>query len=346
LTLAELGWTPFFEEAFEPYKTEGLVPARVAIRHHGPCVLLTERGALGGVPAGRLRDEELPAVGDWVVARPLPGERRALIEAVLPRRSAFTRKEAWRRTVQQVIAANVDTVFLMSAFGPDLNARRIERYLAAAWESGAEPVLVVNKTDLTGDPAAGLVEVEAIAFGVPVHPVSAVTGAGMEALERYLLPGRTIALLGSSGVGKSTLLNRLCGREVLLTAEIRADGRGRHTTTHRELVPMPGGALLLDTPGMRELQLWGTEEGLERAFEDVAALAEECRFNDCEHGREPGCAIRAALEDGSLSEERFENYRKLQRELHWLEVRQNARLVAEERKKLRAFARSRKKVKY
>jgi ribosome biogenesis GTPase len=343
LTLAELGWTPSFAAAFEPYTTEGLIPARVAVRHHGPCELLTELGPLGGVPAGRLGEDDLPAVGDWVAARLLPGERKALIEAVLPRRTAFTRKEAWRRAGQQVLAANVDTVFLTTAFGPDLNPRRLERYLATAWESGADPAIVVNKADLTADREAGLAAVEAIAFGVPVHAVSAVTGDGLQALERYLLLGRTVALLGSSGVGKSTLVNRLCGRPVLTTAAIRADGRGRHTTTHRELVPLPAGGLLLDTPGMRELQLWGDEDGLDRTFTDVATLAAECRFSDCAHDREPGCAVRAALADGSLARERFESYRKLQRELRWLEVRRNARLGADQRKRLRALERSRRK---
>jgi ribosome biogenesis GTPase / thiamine phosphate phosphatase len=346
VNLEALGWSPFFEDAFEPHRQKGIIPARVAIRHHGPCVLLTERGELGGVPAGRLGEAELPAVGDWVAARPLPGERKALIEAVLPRRTAFTRKEAWRRTAQQVIAANVDTVFLVSAFGPDLNVRRIERYLAAAWESGAEPAIVVNKADLVTDPTTALAAVQAIAFGVPVHPVSAVTGEGTEALGRYVLPGRTVALLGSSGVGKSTLVNRLCGRTVLATAETRADGRGRHTTTHRELVPMSSGALLLDTPGMRELQLWGTDEGLERTFADITALASECRFHDCAHEREPECAVQAALEDGSLSRERWDAFSKLQRELYWLEVRRDARLSSDERKKRRAFARSMRKVQY
>jgi ribosome biogenesis GTPase len=346
LNLEALGWSPFFADGFEPYREEGVIPARVAIRHHGPCVLFSELGELGGVPAGRLDEPELPAVGDWVAARPLPGERKALIEAVLPRRSAFTRKEAWRRTAQQVVAANVDTVFLVSDFGRDLNVRRLERYLAAAWESGAEPVIVVNKADLVADPAAALADVEAIAFGVPVHPVSAATGEGLEALATYLVRGRTVALLGSSGVGKSTLVNRVSGRTVLATAETRSDGRGRHTTTHRELVPLPGGALLLDTPGMRELQLWGTDDGLERTFADVAALASACRFNDCAHESEPGCAVRAALDDGSLAADRWESYRKLQRELLWLEVRQNARLSADERKKRRAFARSLRKVRY
>ena len=346
MNLEALGWSAFFEDAFEPFRQEGIIPARVAIRHHGPCVLLTEHGELGGVPAGRLDEAELPAVGDWVAARPLPGERKAVIEAVLPRRSAFMRKEAWRRTIQQVVAANVDTVFLVTAFGSDLNVRRLERYLAAAWESGAEPAIVVNKADVASDPAAELAAAEEIAFGVPIHAVSAATGEGMAALERYLLPGRTIALLGSSGVGKSTLVNRLCGRTLLATAETRADGRGRHTTSHRELVPMPGGALLLDTPGMRELQLWGTDEGLERTFADIATLASRCRFNDCAHEAEPGCAVRAALDDGSLPADRWESFRKLQRELYWLEVRQNARLSADERKKRRAFARSLRKEQY
>ncbi|HEX2045651.1 MAG TPA: ribosome small subunit-dependent GTPase A, partial [Gaiellaceae bacterium] len=317
-----------------------LIPARVAVRHHGPCELLSEQGPLGGLPAGHLADADLPAVGDWVAARPLRGERKALVEAVLPRRTAFTRKEAWRRTVEQVVAANVDTVFLMSDLGPDLNVRRLERYLVGAWESGARPAIVLTKADLEADRADAVLAVEAVAFGVPVHVVSAVTGEGLGALGAYLGRGRTVALLGSSGVGKSTLVNRLAGREVLATRELRADGRGRHTTTHRELVLLPGGGLLLDTPGMRELQLWAGEEALDGAFEDVTAFAGVCRFPDCAHDHEPGCAVKAALADGSLPAERWESYRKLQRELRSLEVRRSKRLQAEERRRWRAVERS------
>jgi ribosome biogenesis GTPase len=344
LTLADLGWHESFAEALDALGDDNLIPARVAVRHHGPCVLFTERGDLGGIPAGRLRDEELPAVGDWVAARPLPGERKAVIETVLPRRTAFTRKEAWRKTAEQVVAANVDTVFLVTSFGPDLNPRRLERYLTMAWESGAAPVIILAKVDLAGDPAAEALPVEQIAFGVPVHHVSAVTGEGLDALGPYLGRGQTVALLGSSGVGKSTLVNRLAGREVLVTREIRDDGKGRHTTTHRELVPLPGGAVLLDTPGMRELQLWEASDGLATTFVDVEELAAECRFADCNHETEPGCAIRAGLASGDLDRERWDSYRKLQRELHALAVRQDARLGAEERKKRRRFERSRRRV--
>jgi ribosome biogenesis GTPase len=345
LTLEELGWGAFFADAFQPYKREGTVPARVAVRHHGPCELLTEQGPLGGVPMGRLEDDELPAVGDWVVARPLQGERKALIEAVLPRRSAFTRKEAWERTVEQVVAANVDTVFLVSAFAHDLNARRTERYLTAAWESGAQPVIVLNKADLSPDPAAEAATIEAVAFGVPVHQVSAVSGEGLEALEAYLARGRTVALLGSSGVGKSTLVNRLAGERLMKVRDLRQDGRGRHTTTHRELVPLPAGGLLLDTPGMRELQLWASEDALDSTFEDVTSLFADCRFSDCSHEREPGCAVQAALRSGALSRDRYESWRKLQRELRRLEIRQNARLRAEARKEVRRFSRNVKHMK-
>lgn len=341
--LHDLGWDESWEDAFEPYARRQLIPARVAVRHHGPCELWTERGSVGGLPSGKLTDEELPAVGDWVAARPLPGERKALIEDVLPRRSAFTRKEAWRRTVEQVVAANVDTVFLTSSLGPDLNPRRLERYLVGAWESGAQPAIVLTKADLEPDHVAAALEVEAIAFGVPIHVVSAVTGEGLGDLEPYLSRGRTVALLGSSGVGKSTLVNRLAGRDVLTVRELRADGRGRHTTTHRELVLLPNGGLLLDTPGMRELQLWAGEESLDGTFEDVSALTVDCRFNDCAHESEPGCAIQAALADGSLPAERWESYRKLQRELRSLEIRQSKRLQSEERRRWRRVHKSTRK---
>lgn len=345
MTLEELGWSAFFADAFEPYRREDTVPARVAVRHHGPCELFTEQGPLGGVPMGRLDESELPVVGDWVVARPLAGERKALVEAVLPRRSAFTRKEAWERTVEQVVAANVDTVFLVSAFVHDLNVRRMERYLTAAWESGAEPVIVLNKADLSSDPTAEAAAIEAIAFGVPVHAVSAVSGDGLDVLESYLTRGRTVALLGSSGVGKSTLVNRFADERVMKVRDLRQDGRGRHTTTHRELVPLPGGALLLDTPGMRELQLWAGEEALDSTFDDVVSLFDGCRFKDCSHEREPDCAVQAALRNGTLSRERYDSWRKLQRELRRLEIRQDARLRAEARREIRRFSRNIKHLK-
>jgi ribosome biogenesis GTPase len=346
LNLQELGWDAFFADAFRPYENDNLIPARVAARHHGPCELLTELGRLGGVPAGRLGDDELPAVGDWVAVRPLDGERKAVIEAVLPRRSAFTRKEAWARTVAQVVAANVDTVFLVTAFGGDLSARRLERYLTSAWDSGSSPVIVANKADLAGDRLLELADVEAVALGVPLLVVSAATGEGLEELEGHLKPGKTVALLGSSGVGKSTLVNRFAGRELLATNEIRKDGRGRHTTSHRELVPLPSGALLIDTPGMRELQLWADAEVLDSTFAEIAELASSCRFTDCSHEHEPSCAVKSAIADGSLPRERFASYRKLQRELRALEIRKDARLRSEARKEWRRRQRSMRKSSY
>jgi ribosome biogenesis GTPase / thiamine phosphate phosphatase len=240
-----------------------------------------------------------------------------------------------------VLVANVDVAFLVMGLDErDFNIRRLERYLTTAWEGGADPVIVLNKADLAYDLDAQLAETELVAFGVPVHPVSAETGAGVEELGRYLAGNRTVVLLGSSGVGKSSLINRLLGEERFQIGDVRSDGRGRHTTTHRELVPVPGGGVIIDTPGLRELQLWDADEGLDQAFVDVAELIAACRFSDCQHRTEPGCAIKAALADGSLPADRWESYQKLQRELARLERKLDPKLRSEERKRWAAITKS------
>jgi ribosome biogenesis GTPase len=335
-----LGWTPERETEFEPHRAEGLVRARVAVEHRSAYMLYGEGGELRAELAGRLRHEEIwPAVGDWVAVLP-----PATIAAVLPRRTVFSRKEPWLAAKEQVLAANADTVFVTTALtAVDFKPRRLERYLATAWESGAEPVIVLTKPDLCGDVGGALLEVEAIAFGVPVHPVNGITGEGVEALRGYLQGNRTVALLGSSGVGKSTIVNRLAGTEEMPTAEISDDGRGRHTTRHRELLPLPGGGLVLDTPGLRELQLWDVSQGLDQTFEDVAGFAAQCRFSDCAHEREPDCAVRDALRSGALPRERFDSWLKLQRELARLERRLDARARSEHGQQIRRQERQRRR---
>jgi ribosome biogenesis GTPase len=332
-SLEALGWNEFFADAFAPYEPEGLRPARVAAQERGSVVLFTT--------AETVQARGHAVTGDWVAF----DEERAEIRAVLPRRTQFARKEPWL-TEEQVVAANVDTVFLVTDCGRDFKPRRLERYLTAAWDSGADPAIVLAKSDLADALVETVAEAEAVAFGVPVHAVSSLTGAGLGELTPYLAPGRTVALLGSSGVGKSTLVNRLAGSELLATRAVRQDGRGRHTTTRRELVKLPGGALLLDTPGMRELQLWASETALDETFSDVAELGRTCRFTDCAHGSEPGCAVRAALEDGTLPAVRWESYRNLQRELRALALKQDARLRSEARKERRRFARSQRRTKW
>ncbi len=343
--LAELGWGDDFQAAFAPHAAEGHHPARVGTQSHGLYRLLSPGGEHRAERAGRLHHAsdtvDHPAVGDWVAAD-LRDDGTATIHAVLPRRTKFSRKEAADRTREQVVAANVDTVFIVQALGHDLNARRLERYLTMAWESGARPVVVLTKADLYPD--QDLAEVEAATFGVDLHVTSSVTGDGVPALGQYLGRGQTVALLGSSGVGKSTLVNSIAGQELLATAAVReSDERGRHTTSHRELVPLPDGGLLLDTPGMRELQLWESTDGLEQTFGEIADLIAACRFSDCEHRTEPGCAVRGALADETLPQERWDAYQLLQRELRALEIRHDARLQSEARKERRRFARAQRK---
>lgn len=345
MPLRRLGWDHRIEDTFSPFRSQGLVPARVAREDRDRYLLLDADGERAARLAGRLRHEaqsraQLPAVGDWVAVRAGPAAT-AVIVAVLARSSAFLRKVAGETTDEQVVAANVDTVFLVAGLDHDFNLRRIERYLAAAWESGASPVVVLNKSDLAVALDLRVAEAESVAPGVPVVAVSALAGHGLDALGPWLEPGRTVALLGSSGVGKSTIVNALLGAQRQETRAVRADdSRGRHTTACRELVALPGGALLLDTPGMRELQLWGGDDGVHDAFPDVAALAQACRFRDCAHGGEPGCAVRAAVESGRLDASRLESWHKLRRELRWLATRQDARARAAEEARWKAISRS------
>jgi len=341
LNLQDLGFDAGFAAALEPY--DNCIPGRISAQHRGEYDVLTQAGELRSRLAGRLRHEasssaELPAVGDWVALR------EQTIQGVLPRRSAFQRKVNLGAAEAQVLAANVDSIFVVTGLDADFSARRLERYLTLAWESGAAPAVVLTKADLCEDPGVALLEAEQIAVGVPVHLVSNVTGEGHEELAPYLQPAKTIALLGSSGVGKSSLANRLLGEEAQAVKELAEDGTGRHTTTARELFRLPGGALLVDTPGLREVQLWDADEGLEQAFADVDEVAGGCRFNDCAHMREPGCAVQQAIDEGRLPRERLESYRALQRELERLARKQDARLRSDARKKLVADVRRRRTV--
>ena len=333
--LDELGWDADWALAFEQLQDDNLFPARVAAQHRGSYVVWTGDGELRARPAGRLFyehevGEPIPSVGDWV------GVREATITSILPRRSAFLRKRAGLGSDEQVLAANVDTALLLAGLDDDFSLRRIERYLTTAWDSGAVPVVVLTKTDVCADVSAAVLAVESVAIGVPVVAISNVTGEGLDELAGQLPAGRSAVLLGSSGVGKSTLLNRLAGVDLMRTAAIAADGTGRHTTTHRELVHLPGGALVIDTPGLRELQFWEGDIGA--AFADIEALAAECRFRDCAHAREPGCAVLAAVDEGRLELDRLRSWRKFQRELESIAARTDRRLRAARKKRWKQIA--------
>jgi len=329
--LALYGWDAGWEAAFRPFAGEGLTPARVAIEYNHLLRLYTAAGDVRAQHSGKLLHaatgrHAMAAVGDWVAIRRNPGERTATIEAILPRRTHFSRKAAGELTEQQVVAANIDVVFIVMGLDRDYNPRRLERYLVLVQDSGARPQVLLSKADLVADVEPQIAECQAVAPGADVYAVSVRDGRGLERVRGTLRAGQTGALLGSSGAGKSTLINHLLGSDLLATAAVRAsDQRGRHTTRHRQLVPLPGGGLLIDTPGMRELQLWTAPDSATTSFEDIDALAPGCHFTDCRHRSEPRCAVRAAVEDGRLEASRLESFHKLQDEARSLEARQDVR---------------------
>lgn len=335
--LIALGWDPAWEALRSINAFSDLEPARVALQHRGGYLLYGQAGEQAATISGRMRHEargvgELPAVGDWVLVRD------GIIQAVLPRRTSFSRK-AVLAFEEQVAAANADVVFVVASLSGPPNLRSLERYLTVAYESGAEPAVILTKADLCADVDGAAAAVREIALATPVHAVSVPASLGLAVFDGYCRPGRTVVFLGPSGVGKTTLLNALEGGE-RPTAAIRDDGRGRHTTTHRELVIVAGRGMILDTPGMRELQLWDADGGLAAVFGDIERLAGTCRFGNCSHEAEPGCAVRGAIEGGSLSADRYASYRKLQREEAHITTKRDALARSEERRRHRIFARS------
>ncbi len=345
--LERLGWTAELSQAFPPHAAAGLIPARIAARHRSGYLVHTGLEEMPGEVSGRLRHEGagFPAVGDWVAVSLEGG--RARIEAILPRHSVFERAandptRPGAATTVEVVAANVDLVLIVTGALDDLNLRRLERYLATAWTSGAQPTVVITKIDLVDEPQSLITLVQAVSPGATVLGVSNVTGEGVEAVRALIGPGRTAALLGSSGVGKSSLVNRLLGRDRQAVSDVRSDGRGRHTTTARELLSLPGGGLVLDTPGMRLISP-ADDAGLDAAFADVEALARACRFGDCRHRDEPGCAVRAAVEQGLLEPDRLEGWDKLHRELAHLERKEDPAAQADRRRRSRVIHKAQRK---
>ena len=332
-SLTELGWDDDWSAALTASSHPSAEPGRVARVDLGACTVLTAAGLVRAAT----HHQQSVATGDWVV---LATDDAVRVLDVLPRRTLFRRGSEGGETREQVVAANVDTVLIVNALDVRLSVRRIERYLALVWQSGASPAVVLTKSDVaTADEReAALLATEAVALGVPVHLVSATTGEGMGELSHHLQPSRTTALLGSSGAGKSTLVNFLAGSEVAATGDVRSDGKGRHTTTHRELIVLPGRGMLLDTPGMRAISLWDAAEGVERTFPEIEELIAGCRFSDCSHEHEPGCAVRSAVADGRLRIDRLEAWQKLQRELRHQERRVDARVRQEDRKRWMAMA--------
>ena len=350
MSILRWGWNAYCEAIWKDAERANTVPARVVAQGRGIWRVEGDFEEGSAEVSGKLRraaDQggDWPAVGDWVAVELRDGGSAAVMQEVLPRRSCFLRKMAGKKLVEQVIAANVDTAVLVSALDGDFNPRRVERYLAQCWQSGAKPVIVLNKADACENLREKEEQTENVAMGVPVCLISAKTGQGFGELEAHFAPGQTLVLLGSSGVGKSTILNRLMGHAIQEVEEVReSDSRGRHTTTARQIFVLPGGPLLMDTPGLRELQLWDADEGISHAFADIDAFAAQCRFTNCGHETEPGCAVRKAIRSGALDEDRLANWRKLQREQEFLRRKIDPEARRHEKQRLKQLMRGVRKM--
>lgn len=353
MKLTTLGFSTYFEEQVTAFKKESklanCVPARVTLEHKHSYRVLAEEGEWLATVAGHfaytsVAREDYPAVGDWVLVEKMAGEEKAIIHKLFNRKSVFSRKVAGQEIKEQIVASNVDIVLLVMSLNADFNIRRLERYLVAAWDSGAKPVIVLTKADLCDDITSMVREVELVAFGVDIFVTSARSGEGIAAIQNLFTEGVTGALLGSSGAGKSTLMNALSGEELMKVSGIREDdAKGRHTTTHRELIVLPSGGCLIDTPGMRELQLWDQSESLSSSFRDIEEFAAACRYRDCTHHMEPHCAVQQAIIDGALEQSRLQSYFKLQKELAFIERKTNMQAKLNEQRKWKQIAKGMKK---
>ncbi len=338
MNLFDLGWNDYWKNQFLQYQKPNYEAARVASQHKNSYIVYSEKGEKKALVSGRFfhqaqEKDDFPAVGDWVYIEAVD-ESSSTIHGILPRQSKFSRKSAGEKTEEQIVGTNINTIFLVMGLDQDLNLRRLERYLLLVWESQSQAVIVLSKADLCSNKEEKLAEVNSIAMGVPVLTTSAIEEMGLENLQPFLKRGQTVALLGSSGVGKSTLINKLLGYERQKTQDVRQfKDSGKHTTTYRELILLSEGGLIMDTPGMRELQLWGSQDSLEGTFEDIESLAEECLFRNCQHQGEPGCVIQEALEKEELDESRWQSYQKLQRELHFLDRKKDQKAHLAEKEK-------------
>jgi len=351
--LEELGWDSHFAEEFQELAQPDVIAARVINQSKHAYRVHSEHGDLPASLAGKIlhnieTGDSRPAVGDWVVIKLDSTGQRAVIKSVLSRKSRFSRKVPGSRTEEQVVAANIDMAFIVSGLdgGRNLNLRRIERYLTLSWDSGASPIIVLNKADLCTDIPAHINDIEHAMWGVPIHVTSATEEWGIDLLKKHFVRGTTAAFLGASGVGKTSIINVLLGEKRLEVGDVREqDRRGRHTTSHRELFLLPGGGAVIDTPGIREIQLWADEDALFSAFPDIEQLSSECRFSDCTHTSEPGCAIREAIEEGTLDVDRFQSYSKLRKEIHYLETHREQKARLEEKAKWKKISKWSKEIK-